>query len=153
MKIDFHQDDNLSDDDIKILVSASKLSPKVMDLLKRLNKLNEEFNDNQMLPVATNDRIIMVSFDDIIGVEVYGNKLTIYSAREIYNTTGKLKDILNKLSAYHFIQISRSAIINIDHLKSMETAFSGSMTAFLTNDLKLNVSRKYLPELKRSLKL
>ncbi|WP_105956690.1 LytTR family DNA-binding domain-containing protein [Apilactobacillus quenuiae] len=153
MEIDFHQDNDLSDDEIKVLVSASKLSPKVMDLLKRLNKLNEEFNDNQMLPVATNDRIIMVPFDDIIGVEVYGNKLTIYSVKSTYTTIGKLKDILNKLSAYHFIQISRSSIINIDHLKSMETAFSGSMTAFLTNDLKLNVSRKYLPELKRSLKL
>ncbi|TPR39855.1 LytTR family transcriptional regulator [Apilactobacillus micheneri] len=153
MNIDFHQDDSLSDNDINILVSANKLSPKVMDLLEQLNKLNEEFTDSQMLPVSTNDRIVMVAFDDIVGIEVYGNQLTIYDLNATYETTGKLKDIFHKLSPYHFIQISRSAIINLDHLKSMETAFSGSMTAFLTNGLKLNVSRKYLPGLKRSLKL
>ncbi|UQS84906.1 LytTR family transcriptional regulator [Apilactobacillus apisilvae] len=153
MNIDFHQDETLAENDIKVLVSANKLSPQVINLLNQLNELNDSINENKVLPVSTDDRVVMLPFDNIIGIEVYGNELTIYSIEQEYTTNGKLKSVLNNLKPYHFIQISRSAIINLDHLKSMETAFSGSMTAFLTNDLKLNVSRKYLPELKRSLKM
>lgn len=151
MKIDFNKDDQLNDDEINVLVSAKELTPEVIDLLSKLKDVSNK-NDN-WLPVNTNDRVQMIAIDDIVGIEVYQNELNIYTTKEQFATTGTLKDMYEKLKKHHFIQISKSAIINIDHLDYMETAFSGNMTAFLTNDLKLNVSRKYLPGLKKSLRM
>ncbi|PNM84486.1 hypothetical protein AL506_008265 [Streptococcus sp. FDAARGOS_146] len=44
----------------------------------------------------------------------------------------------------NFIQISKHAVINIDHLLSLSDSFSGSMTARLTNNIKSSVSRIYI---------
>lgn len=151
MKIDFNQDDQLPDGEINILVSASQLSDEVIDLLANLKNLSKD--DDNWLPINTADRVQMQSIADIVGVEIYHNELMFYTTKSTYTTNGTLKDVYSKLKSHHFIQINKSAIINIDHLDYMETAFSGNMTAFLTNDLKLSISRKYLPGLKKSLRM
>ncbi|KOY78691.1 LytTR family DNA-binding domain-containing protein [Apilactobacillus kunkeei] len=151
MKIDFNKDGRLNDDEINVLVSAKELTPEVIDLLAMLKNVSNQ--DDNWIPVNTNNRVQMVAISNIVGIEIYQNELNIYTNEEQFVTNGTLKDMYEKLKKHHFIQISKSAIINIDHLDYMETAFSGNMTAFLTNDLKLNVSRKYLPGLKKSLRM
>ena len=151
MKIDFNKDGQLNDDEIHVTVSAKEMTPEVIDLLAMLKDVST--HDDNWLPINTNDRVQMISIDDIVGIEVYQNELNIYTTEDRFVITGTLKDMYEKLKKHHFIQISKSAVINIDHLDYMETAFSGNMTAFLTNDLKLNVSRKYLPGLKKSLRM
>lgn len=151
MKISFNQDDSLEDGQINIQINAKELNGEVIDLLSMLKDFSKE--DDNWLPVNTNDRVQMVSIDDIVGIEVYHTELIIYTINSQLTTNGTLKEIYAKLKKHHFIQISKSAIINIDHLDYMETAFSGNMTAFLTNNLKLNVSRKYLPGLKKCLRM
>ena len=69
MKIDFNKDDQLNDDEINVLVSAKELTPEVIDLLSKLKDVSNE-NDN-WLPVNTNDRVQMIAIDDIVGIEVY----------------------------------------------------------------------------------
>ena len=59
--------------------------------------------------------------------------------------------MLAKLNQTDFIQVSKGAVLNLNHLKTLEAAFSGNMTARLTNDIKVTISRKYLPELKKQL--
>ncbi len=53
--------------------------------------------------------------------------------------------IVSRINRQNFVQISKHAIINIDHLLSLSDSFSGNMTARLTNNIKSSVSRKYAP--------
>lgn len=151
MKVDFKQDSQLDDDEINVLVSAKELTPEVIELLSMLQNVSIQ-NDNY-IPINTNDRVQIISVDDIVGIEIFENELNIYTTSEHFVTTGTLKEMYEKLKKHHFVQISKSAIINIDHLNYMETAFSGNMTLFLSNDIKLHASRKYLPGLKKSLRM
>ncbi|MCL0330227.1 LytTR family DNA-binding domain-containing protein [Apilactobacillus xinyiensis] len=148
MKVNFLQDDNLNDNEILVTVNAPKLSNDVIDLIHKLEIMENSNNDN--LSIYYHDKFIMIKQSNIVAVEVLKTTLTIYTIKDVYEINGSLKNILNKLNDY-FVKISKCAIININHLKSMETAFSGNMTAFLTNDIKMNVSRKYLPNLKKIL--
>ena len=52
--------------------------------------------------------------------------------------------VQNRLNSRNFIQVSRHTVINIDHLESLSDSFSGNMTAKLTNQLKTDVSRRYV---------
>ncbi|WP_220752286.1 LytTR family DNA-binding domain-containing protein [Apilactobacillus xinyiensis] len=148
MKVNFLQDDNLNDNEILVTVNAPKLSNDVIDLIHKLEIMENSNNDN--LSIYYHDKFIMIKQSNIVAVEVLKTTLTIYTIKDVYEINGSLKNIVNKLNNY-FVQISKCAIINVNHLKSMETAFSGNMTAFLTNDIKMNVSRKYLPNLKKIL--
>ncbi|MHA8137625.1 LytTR family DNA-binding domain-containing protein [Lactobacillaceae bacterium Scapto_B20] len=151
MKVDFHQDDQLGPDEIKLVVNAQQLTPNVVDLINQLAHL--QTTSSQVLPLPIDDRVEMVDFSAIIAIEVFGNDLTVETQERDYSLRGQLKAMLAKLNDGRFIQIARGIVINIDHLNSLEAGFSGNMTAFLDRQIKLNVSRKYLPALKERLRM
>jgi len=93
----------------------------------------------------------MVQIDQIIAVEVFANELTVYTHEKNYRLRGQLKKMTERINDGDFVQISKNTVINLNHLDSLEAAFSGNMTAFLTDDLKFSVSRKYLTDLKKQL--
>ena len=148
MKINFNQDDKIPKDEIDVTVKASNFTNEVQELMKRLDELNSKFS---VIPLSVDDRVVMVQIDQIIAIEVFENELTIYTHEKIYRLRGQLKKMTERINDGNFVQISKNTVINLNHLDSLETAFSGNMTAFLTDDLKFSVSRKYLTELKRQL--
>ncbi|UQS87352.1 LytTR family transcriptional regulator [Nicoliella spurrieriana] len=151
MQVDFHQDDHLSPDEIKLLVSAKQLTPEVVALINHLSVVQTQ--STSVLPLSIDDRVEMVNLSAIISIEVFGSDLTIATTTHEYTFHGQLKTILAKIDDQRFIRIARGTAINIDHLNSLEAGFSGNMTAFLDHEIKLNVSRKYLPDLKARLRM
>ncbi|WP_125590148.1 LytTR family DNA-binding domain-containing protein [Companilactobacillus jidongensis] len=148
MKINFNQDDKIPKNEIDVIVKASNFSDEVQELMKKLDELNSKFS---VVPLSVDDRVIMVQIDQIIAIEVFENELTIYTHEKIYRLRGQLKKMIERIDDGNFVQISKNTVINLNHLNSLEAAFSGNMTALLTDDLKFNVSRKYLTELKKQL--
>lgn len=145
MKVNFNQDNNLRDNEIKVEVSANQLSQPVIDLINNINS-NNSFS--KTLPISIGDSTRMIQFADIIAIEVLKNNLTIHTFSQEFEIKGQLKSILLKLPENDFIQVSKSAIINLDCLDSLEAGFSGNMVAILSHSVKIGVSRKYLPDLK-----
>ncbi|CAM2840784.1 MULTISPECIES: LytTR family DNA-binding domain-containing protein [Dellaglioa] len=150
MKVNFEQDDELSNDEVIINLRANSLSGDVLKLLQQLENWNEQLD---MIPITTEDRTVMVQTSEILAIEVYGSELTIHTITKDYVSKGQLKTILERLNNNDFIQVAKSTVININQLDSLEAAFSGNMTAIMTNQLKISVSRKYLPELRRQLRM
>ena len=62
-------------------------------------------------------------------------------------TNDRLYKFRNRLANPDFVQVSKHALININHLKALENSFSGNMLAILTGKIKADVSRRYLSEL------
>lgn len=150
MKVNFEQDDGLGNDEVIINLRANSLSGDVLKLLQQLENWNEQLD---MIPITTEDRTVMVQTSEILAIEVYGSELTIHTITKDYVSKGQLKTILERLNNNDFIQVAKSTVININQLDSLEAAFSGNMTAIMTNQLKISVSRKYLPELRRQLRM
>ena len=86
----------------------------------------------------------MLKTEDIILADINQTTLMIYSTEGVYTTTETLTRFQNRLNSRNFIQVARHAVINIDHLESLSDSFSGNMTAKLTNQLKTDVSRRYV---------
>ncbi|MFC6323005.1 LytTR family DNA-binding domain-containing protein [Companilactobacillus baiquanensis] len=148
MKINFNQDDKIPKNEIDVTVKAANFSDEVQELMRKLEELSVKFS---AIPLSIKDRVVMVQVKQIIAIEVFENELTIYTHEENYQLRGQLKKMIEKINDGDFVQISKNTVINLNHLNSLEAAFSGNMTAFLTDDLKFSVSRKYLSGLKKQL--
>jgi len=88
----------------------------------------------------------------LIKIEVQATSLTYYTTAEVVKTTGRLYQVLEVLND-NFVQVSRHSIINLNYLESIENGFAGNMIVMLANNLKTDVTRKYLPELEKELGL
>ncbi|GEO47446.1 LytTR family DNA-binding domain-containing protein [Companilactobacillus kimchii] len=148
IEINYQQEGDIPTDKVKVTVKAQSFSDDVQRLLRTIKNLD---NYTDVVPLAVEDRVVMVQLDEIIAIEVYKNELTVYTQAKVYKLKGKLKEMYQRLNNGDFIQISKSALINLNHLSSLEASFSGNMLAFMDNDEKLTVSRKYLIQLKESL--
>lgn len=149
MKIKFKSDPTLNEE-IEVEIKAAPKNQTVNDLIDYLHKFGEK--KYHLLPIKTDDRIVTIKRTEIIKVEIQTTDITFYTTKEVVKTTGRLYQVLEKLGD-GFIQVSKHGVININFLESIEVGFAGNMIALLKNNLKADVSRLYLPALKRELGL
>lgn len=150
MKVSFTPNENLAPNEIEITISANNLDQTTMQLMQQIQSLAQPTTS---LPITVDERVVLLAFTDIVVVEVFGTEIVIQTTTKSYTTKGQLKKISLRLPPHSFIQVNKSTLINVEHLDYLEAAFSGNMTAFLTNGNRVSVSRKYLPDLKRVLGL
>lgn len=147
MKIRVELDQTMAADEL--VIKAATLSSDVAHIVQ----LVEQDTTQRRIAIPTEDRTMLKNFDDIIAISVTGETLTYYTNDETLVAHGTLKMVLQKLDASLFVQVSKQNVINLDGLLSLETGFSGSMVAVMRRGIKIDVSRRYLPELKRHLGL
>ena len=138
----FEEDAQISSQDPLVVVRADQLAGEAKVVLDYLE--NFKAGPSGVLPIKSDDKLVMLKTEDIILADINQTTLMIYSTEGVYTTTETLTRFQNRLNSRNFIQVSRHAVINIDHLESLSDSFSGNMTAKLTNQLKTDVSRRYV---------
>lgn len=149
MKVEFKKDESLHDE-IKVEVKSAEQDSTINKLLAYISKFDKQ--ERSLLPIKTSDRIVTIKMNTLIKIEVQATSLTYYTTAEVVKTTGRLYQVLEVLND-NFVQVSRHSIINLNYLESIENGFAGNMIVMLANNLKTDVTRKYLPELERELGL
>ena len=96
--------------------------------------------------------IIVLQPKDIFMVRVEDGDTIIYGARQKYRSRKRLYELADQLGK-QFMQISKTTLINLSYMDSIEPGFSGTLLLKLKNGNKDYVSRKYLPEFKKYLGL
>ena len=89
---------------------------------------------------------------DVLYIESVDNKTFIYTARQSYESRQKIYEIEEYIRVRKFLRISKSMLLNLMKIKSIEPALNGRFSAVLTNGEEIIISRKYVPELKNTLK-
>jgi len=100
----------------------------------------------------SDERLIVLQPEEIYMVRVEEETTVIYSKESRYTSRKRLKEIHAQVGD-RFMQISKSTIINLKYLDSMEAGFGGTMVLKLKNGCKDYVSRFYLKALKQYLGL
>ncbi len=149
MKVEFKKDESLHDE-IKVEVKSAEQDSTINKLLAYISKFDKQ--ERSLLPIKTSDRIVTIKMNTLIKIEVQATSLTYYTTAEVVKTTGRLYQVLEVLND-NFVQVSRHSIINLNYLESIENGFAGNMIVMLANNLKTDVTRKYLPELEKELGL
>lgn len=124
---------------------------KVTDEIQRMMDV---FGSNTSPITALQDEndIIILQPEEIYMVRVEDGDTIIYGKSKKYRSRKRLYELGQQLGT-KFMQISKSTLINLSYMDSVEAGFSGTLLLKLKNGCKDYVSRKYLPEFKKYLGL
>lgn len=98
------------------------------------------------------EKLIILQPEDIFMVRVEDGDTILYGAKQKFRSRKRLYELSIQLGK-QFMQISKSTMVNLSYLDSVEPGLGGTMLLKLKNGCKDYVSRKYLPDFKRYLGL
>lgn len=98
------------------------------------------------------DRQYEIPVTDIYYMESVDNKSFIYTRSQVYETKQKLYELEELLREKYFLRVSKSLLLNLMKVRSIQPALNGRFTAVLQTGEEVMISRKYVPELKKALK-
>ena len=97
-------------------------------------------------------RINLLRADEIYMVRVEAEKSYIYTENDKYVSGKRLYELESQFGVA-FMRISKSTIVRLEKIASVESLFNSMMLLVLKNGLKDYISRKYLPDFKKYLGL
>lgn len=138
MQIRFEADPHLPADQIEVILRAAQRTPQVQAIEQALTTTNLPG-----LPVKLADQIMLIKLAELVKIEVDDEELSYSLVDRVIKTTGHLNRVIPKLDQ-RFVQVSRSCVLNLDHLQSLENSWGSGMVARLTGGQKAAVSRRFV---------
>ena len=126
------------------VIYTNVVTDEVQHVINVLNK-----NDSP-ITAQLEDKIAILQPKDIYMVRIENGDTVIYSESDRYYSRKRLYELACQLGK-QFMQISKSTLVNLQYLDSIEAGFSGSLLLKLKNGCKDYVSRRYLPDFKKYL--
>lgn len=128
----------------EVIIRGDVSGEEVAAILQALGRKN-----SGKLILYKEDEQFIVNVQEIVFLETSGSKVNVYTTNGTYESKLKLYELKEQLDAYSFAQISKSVIVNIDCVKSIQAEFSGNYRLKLKNRKEtLTISRKYFKEFK-----
>lgn len=128
----------------EVIIRGDVTGEEVLSILQLLRKKN-----SGKLVVYKEEEQFILDAGEIVFLETSGSRVNVYTAKEVYEAKQKLYELKELLTGFSFAQISKSMIVNIDHVKSIQAEFSGNYRIKLKSRKEvLTVSRKYFREFK-----
>ena len=124
------------------VIYTNKITPEVQQAVSLLDTKSELITAND------DEKIIIIQPTEIYMIRIENSETIIYCENHKYRSKKRLYELLSLLGK-DFIQISKSAVINLKQIDFVEPSFSGMMKLFLKNKQSEYISRKYLSEFKK----
>ena len=96
------------------------------------------------------ERIMVIEESNIVALHADKKWCRIYTDTSNYSCRKRLYEVENMLGA-DFMRISKSIIVNLRKIESVEAVFNGMLLLRMKNGSKEYVSRTYLPQMKEYL--
>ncbi len=129
------------------VIYTDKVTDDIQRMLDILSK-----SETPITALRNEEDLIVLQPKEIYMVRVENGDTIIYGENQKYCSRKRLYEIGEHLGK-QFMQISKSTLINLSYMDSIEPGFSGTLLLKLKNGCKDYVSRTYLPEFKKYLGL
>lgn len=136
---------NLTQEEIEVLIRYAQMNNTV----KRLVSLVESFDT--AVKCSMDSEEVLVSTSDIYYIESVDKRCFVYCGKEVYRTELRLYQLMEQLSDWGFIQVSKSCIVNLNMLSSIRPLLNSRLEATLKNGERVNVTRKYISGIRAKL--
>ena len=131
------------------VIHTAELTPEIAELAREIS----QFQRGKGVIIGNlDDRMVVIDPEKIVLIRVECEKVYIVTAEAIYRIGKRMYELLEILGK-DFMQVSKSAAINLKYLESVEPSFNGVMLLHMKNGEKEYISRKFVPHLKRYLGL
>lgn len=141
MKIKIVEDSAMEDNEL--IIYTKSITPELETLI-------QELQTNTILAYK-HTREVLVKIQDIIFFETDQDIVYAHTTKELFETRLRLYELEEILPSY-FMRISKSGIVNLRKIESIEKSLASSRTIHINDSHKvIYVSRKYYPMLKSKL--
>ena len=93
-----------------------------------------------------------ISVVSVYYAEAVDERVFLYSAGKVYETKHRLYELEERLKEKGFLRVSKSMLLNLMKVKAIKPMLNGRFLALLDNGEEVVISRKYVPQLKNTLK-
>ena len=132
-----------------VVIHTKEMTSEISELANNISEMSAGSPSGRIIGNAE-DRMIVLEADTISAIRVDNEKVYVVSDGVSYRVNRRMYELLEILGK-DFMQVSKSASINLKYLKSVEPYFNGVMVLHLKDGEKEYISRKYVPELKKYL--
>jgi len=143
MRVNIEIDEKLRESEI--IIRCSKLD----DNIKRLYDILLDAAKETKFPILYKGNIeYYLPINDILFFETTDNCICAHTVDDVYNTSYHLYE-LEEILPHNFMRVSKSAILNINHIYSISRNIaSSSLVQFYNTHKQVYVSRNYYKALK-----
>ena len=143
MKVNVVVEPDLEEEYVEIHVKG------ITDEITRLSELIQ--NKSQAITgMDEYERIVVIEKTNIVALHAEKKWCRIYTDTSNYSCRKRLYEVENMLGT-DFMKISKSIIVNLRKIESVEAVFNGMLLLRMKNGSKEYVSRTYLPQMKEYL--
>ena len=121
------------------VIYADKITDEIQKIMESFSR-----QETPITALQNEDNLVVLQPEEIYMI-LFGKCSKYRSRKRLYE--------LEKQLGNQFMQISKSTLVNLSYLESIEAGFNGTLLLKLKNGCKDYVSRKYLPEFKKYLGL
>jgi two-component system LytT family response regulator len=100
------------------------------------------------LMVRSGSRILPIAAEDIVWIEAAEDYALLHTVQGKFTASTGIGELEKRLEAQVFMRVHRSAIINVQCMKHVETDASGNLTVTMSNSAKVKVSRSYTAQIR-----
>lgn len=100
------------------------------------------------LMVRSGSRILPIVAADIVWIEAAEDYALLHTAQGKFTASTGIGELEKRLDSQVFMRVHRSAIINVQCIKHVETDTSGNLTVTMSSGAKVKVSRSYTAQIR-----
>ena len=129
------------------VINTDELTPEIAALAREIAAFG---NGRNVIIGNLDERMVIIEPEKIVLIRVESEKVYAVTEDETYRVGKRMYELLEVLGK-EFMQVSKSAAINLSYLESVEPSFNGIMLLHMKNGEKEYISRKYVPGLRKYL--
>ena len=142
MKIRIEIDENYDEDEV--VIKCREMDENIKAIHKAITNLTAKVD----LMFYKNQVEYFLSLSDILFFETSENEIDVHTINDIYQIRQKLYE-LESILPNNFIRVSKSTILNVNHICSIDKNLaSSSLVQFNNTHKKVYVSRNYFKNLR-----
>lgn len=93
-----------------------------------------------------------IAVSDIYYFESVDGKTFLYTKEQVFETAYRIYELENMLRPKHFLRVSKSMLLNLMKIRSIQSALNGRFAAVLMSGEEVIISRSYVKGLKAALR-
>lgn len=133
----------VKDKPLTVTIEYPEYNDAVNGLIRKIRSIDVGFN------AVMDGRQVKIGLPEVYYIENVERKIFIYTSKDVYRLDSSMSDLENMMPDTGLVRISRTCIMNTDHLKEIRQIKNSRLEAVLDNEEMLIVSRKYLKDIKR----
>jgi DNA-binding LytR/AlgR family response regulator len=101
---------------------------------------------------ARDGRQYEIALPDIYYIESVDGKTFLYTKDQVYETAYRIYELEDRLKSGHFLRTSKSMLLNLMKIRSIQPALNGRFAAVLQSGEEVIITRSYVKGLKAALR-